>query len=84
MSIPVTPEPDPKTEEPALKVGAIVAVVGAVLGLLVAFGLKLTPGQTEAILALATFAAPLVSAWFTRSRVFAPATVARMLRRERS
>lgn len=82
MSIPVTPAPDPESKEPALKVGTIVAVVGAVLSLLVSFGFTLTPEQTTAILAVTTIAAPLVSAWFTRSRVFSPAKVAELLRKE--
>lgn len=82
MSIPATP--DPESKEPALKVGTIVAAVGLVLTLAVSFGLNLTPGQTEAILGLTTIAAPLLSAWFTRSRVFSPAKVAELLKREAS
>lgn len=71
--------PDPASTEPALKVGAIVALVGAILAAVAAFGLKLTPEQTAAVMSLTTIAAPLVSAWFTRSRVYSPATVAKLI-----
>ncbi len=74
------PIPDPTSAEPALSVGAITAAVGAVLGLVVAFGLKLTPEQTAAILGVTTVLAPLVSAWFTRGRVYSPQSVARLMR----
>lgn len=85
MSIPLPPSGEQaKSGEPALKVGAVVAAVGALLTLAVSFGFKLTPDQTNAILALATIAAPLVSAWFTRSRVFSPATVAKLFKRDRA
>jgi hypothetical protein len=75
---PVTP-PDPKSEEPALKVGGIVAAVTAVIGLLVVFGVGIDTKQATAIVVSVTALAPLVSAVFTRARVYAPATVARML-----
>jgi hypothetical protein len=75
------PAPDPGSTEPALAVGTITAVVSAVIGLAVSFGLSLTPEQTAAILAVTTFAGPLVSGWFTRGRVYSPATVAKLLGR---
>jgi hypothetical protein len=73
--------PDPTSSEPALAVGTVTAAAGAVLALLVAFGLNLTSAQTASILGVTTVAAPLVSAWFTRGRVYSPKTVARMMRR---
>jgi uncharacterized membrane protein YgaE (UPF0421/DUF939 family) len=83
MSAPAPATPDPTSKEPALKVGAIVAFVGAALGLGVAFGLKLTPEQTAAILGVTTFAAPLVTALWARRKVYSPARVAELLRQER-
>jgi hypothetical protein len=78
------PIPDPTSSEPALAVGTITAVVGAVLALAVAFGLSLTPAQSAAVLGVTTVLAPLISAWFTRSRVYSPQSVARMLTRNRT
>lgn len=80
MSMPDATTPDPNAEEPALKVGAIMAAATAAIGLLVAFGLKLTPEQTAAILAVVAALAPLVQAFWTRRKVWSPASVARMLR----
>lgn len=68
----------PPAGEPALAVGSVTAAVGAVLALLVAFGLDLTGEQTAAILGVTTVVAPLVSAWFTRSRVWSPRSVAEL------
>jgi hypothetical protein len=78
------PPPDRTSEEPAMKVGgytSIGSVVAAVILVLVAFGIGVTPQQGAAIIGLVTAlaGAPLVSGWFTRSRVYAPATVAKML-----
>lgn len=75
--------PDSASTEPALAVGAITAVVGAALTLAVSFGLDLTPEQTASVLAVTTVLAPLVSAWLTRSRVYAPATVAKLTEPDR-
>lgn len=69
---------NPDSTEPALKVGAVVAFFGAVLAAVAAFGFKLTAEQTAALMSVATIAAPLVSAWFTRSRVYSPATVEKL------
>ncbi len=77
------PIPNPNSGEPALAVGGVTAVVGAVLALLVAFGLNLTAAQTAAVLGATTALAPLASGWFTRGRVYSPQTVARMLGRNR-
>jgi len=55
--------------EPAITIGAITAAVGAVLALLVAFGLNLSEAQTGAIIAVVVALGPLVSAIITRSQV---------------
>lgn len=54
----------------------------ALVTTLVAFGFDLSERQIAALLGLvgaAIAAAPLVSGWFTRGRVYAPATVAKMI-----
>lgn len=81
MSISLPPAPDETSKEPALKAGLVVGFVGAVIATGVAFGLKLTPEQSTALIGLATFAAPVVSAIWTRRKVFSPATVAELLRK---
>lgn len=73
--------PTPAPEEPALTVGAITAFASAVLSALVIFGLDISDAKVQAVLAIVTIAAPLVAAWFTRKKVFSPATVARLLAR---
>lgn len=75
------PAPNPDSGEPALTVGGVSAAVGAVLTLLIAFGVDLTETQTKAILGVVLVAGPLVVAAITRAKVYAPATVARLLRR---
>jgi hypothetical protein len=87
MSINAVPDPPPdrSSTEPAMKVGGItslVTAVTAITGALVAFGVGVTPQQSAALVAaVAALAAlaPLVSAWFTRRQVYAPATVAGMM-----
>jgi hypothetical protein len=56
-------------------------IAAAVIFVLVSFGIGVTVEQGAAIVGLATAlaGAPLVSGWFTRSRVYAPATVAGMI-----
>ena len=73
--------PNSDSGEPALSVGAVAAAVGAVLTLLITFGVDLSEAQTEAILGVVLIAGPVVLAAITRSRVFSPATVAKLLRR---
>lgn len=46
--------------EPIITTATITAAVSAVIGVLVAFGVPLTDGQTEAILILVGVAAPLI------------------------
>lgn len=55
--------------EPLVTVATITALVAAVLGLLVSFGIDLTKDQQNAILAVAAVVAPLVVAAFARGKV---------------
>jgi hypothetical protein len=55
--------------EPAITVGAITAVVSAILSLLAAFGLNLSADQTAAIVGVVAVLAPLVSGYVTRGKV---------------
>jgi hypothetical protein len=77
--IPATPPPD-APKEPLVSVGAIVTVVTAAIGALVAFGLKLSDDQQSALLGLVAVLAPIVVALWGRARVFAPATVRAMVK----
>lgn len=88
MSVTAVPDPPPDrtSREPAMKVAGqtspLVLVATALVGVAVAFGAGLTLEQGFAIVtAVSALAAagPLVSGWFTRSRVYAPATVATMI-----
>lgn len=73
------PPPDPTSAEPALKIGLVTAAAGAVLTLLVAFGVHLSQAQSEAIMGAIVTISPIVCALLIRRKVYAPATVARML-----
>lgn len=80
------PPPDRTSREPAMKVAGqtspLVALATALVGVAVAFGAGLSVEQGVAIVTAVTAlaaAGPLVSGWFTRGQVYAPATVARML-----
>lgn len=66
-----TPTPD---TDPSGYYGSFVTLIGALLALLVAFGVDLTDTQTAAILGVATAAGPLVTAWLIRRRAWAPDT----------
>jgi hypothetical protein len=74
--------PNENSGEPALSVGGVAAAVGSVITLLVAFGVDLTEAQTKAILGVVLIAGPLVLAAITRAKVYAPATVAKLLHRK--
>lgn len=52
--------------EPAVALGTAGAVVAAIIGVLVVFGVPLTNMQTQAILALVAIVTPLVTAFVTR------------------
>lgn len=64
--------------EPAVIIGSITAVVTAILALLVAFGMDISPDQQAAILGMVAAVAPIVAAVFIRQRVFSPATTQRI------
>jgi hypothetical protein len=57
------------TREPLVTVASITALIGALIGLVVAFGVDLTGDQQTAILGLTTVAAPLLVAALVRSKV---------------
>ncbi|MGH2604611.1 MAG: hypothetical protein ACRDJ9_35130, partial [Dehalococcoidia bacterium] len=65
------PDPNPKSFEPVLSVAGVAAAVGAVLTLLITFGVNLTPTQVEAILGVVLIAGPLVLGVLTRGKVYA-------------
>lgn len=69
--------------EPALTVAGVAAGVGALLALLVAFGVDLSDTQRDALLSVVLVVGPLVLGWITRAKVFAPKTVAALLARAR-
>lgn len=78
----VTGELDPTVEhphEPLTSRALVVAVVGAVLALLVAFGVPISDDQRQAVLGVVLVVAPLVLAWWARNHVYSPATVSRLL-----
>jgi hypothetical protein len=61
--------------EPVFATASIVAALSAVLALLIAFGVPLSHGQTEALLAFVAVAAPLVAAMWGRTKAYSPDTV---------
>lgn len=79
MSEPVPAVPDPASTEPLLTVGTITALATAILGLLVLFGVDIPDEGKAAILSAVGVLAPVVVAVWGRRKVYAPATVARLL-----
>ncbi|MFE7869776.1 hypothetical protein ACFUYE_05425 [Micromonospora humida] len=77
------PSPESAPTEPLVTVGVVTAAVTAVLALLTAFGLPVSDDQQTAILGLVAVVAPLVVMAVGRSRVWSPATVARLMERRR-
>jgi hypothetical protein len=75
---PVTPRAPLVEREPALVAGGVgTALVSAFVGLLASFG-KLNVQQSSALEAFGyalVMAAPVLVAWWTRGRVFSPATL---------
>lgn len=71
--------PDPTSTNPLISVGTITAVGSAVLAAAVAFGLHIGDDQQSAILAVIGVLAPIVVALWGRRKVYAPATVHRLL-----
>ncbi|MGX4657115.1 hypothetical protein ACWCHM_26200 [Micromonospora sp. SCSIO 07396] len=76
------PSPESATE-PLVTVGVVTAAVTAVLALLTAFGLPVSDEQQTAILGVVAVVAPLVVMAVGRSRVWSPATVARLMQSRR-
>lgn len=76
--VPPVPEPGAPTE-PLITVGTITALVTTGLALLVAFGIPVSDDRQAAILGVIGVVAPLVVMAIGRARVFAPATVRRMI-----
>lgn len=75
----VQPEPDPDSKEPARAVGALAAAGGLVVVLLARW-LDVDPDVLAGVVAVLT---PVVATELARRRVFAPATVARLLAAKR-
>ena len=73
--------PDETSTQPLISVGTITAAGTAVLALVAAFGLDLSDDQQAAVLAVLAVVAPIVVTWWGRRKVYAPATVAKLLRR---
>ena len=65
--------------EPLINVATLTAATGAIIGLLIAFGVPFTDAQKIAILAATTIAAPLIVAAIARTKVAAWTTVAAQL-----
>ena len=61
--------------EPAVVIGTVTTAVAAILAVLVAFGIDLSPGQQVAILGVIAGVGPLVVAFVTRSQVSPASTV---------
>lgn len=57
------------TNEPAVTIGAVSALVASAIALLVAFGVDITPDQRAAILAFVAAVGPLASALLIRRKV---------------
>ena len=70
------------TKEPLWTVAGIVGIVGALISLVVAFGLSLTADQQKAILGAATVVAPLIVAWVTRPKVTPVAKASKVVDRQ--
>jgi len=56
-------------QEPVLTAAAVASFVSAVLALLVAFGVGLSPDETAAVMGVVGVVAPIVAAYFARKRV---------------
>lgn len=56
-------------DEPVITGAAIISLAGAIITLLTAFGVVITPDQQTAILKIVVIVAPLVVAYFVRRKV---------------
>lgn len=61
--------------EPLLNVGTVVTLCTAILGALVAWGVKISDDQQAALLALLAVLAPIIVALIGRTKVWSPASV---------
>lgn len=64
-----------RTTDPSGLFGSIGTAVGALLALLVAFGVDLTQEQVTSILGVVAAVGPLVTAWAIRRYAWAPQSV---------
>jgi hypothetical protein len=67
--------------EPVLTAGVIGSIVSAILTLLFAFGVPLTPEQGQAILGLVAVVAPIAVALIGRHFAYGPETIKRERRK---
>ncbi len=81
--MPTEPTPDPTAKEPAAITGALWSFVSTALALGVAFGLPIDDTKQAALLGIIGPAVALVVAFRIRGKVFAPATVAELMKRNR-
>lgn len=58
-----------KNREPVLNAAVVVAIVTAGIAMLAAFGLPITPEQTQAVIAFVSVVAPLAVAFLARKKV---------------
>lgn len=83
-SLPAAPDPRTASSEPLLTVGAVTALVVAVVALLVSLGLHISDAQQAGILAVVAAVAPIITAVWGRAKVYSPRTVVRLLADARS
>ena len=69
--------------EPILTAGVIGSVVSAAIVLLTAFGVPLTPEQSQAIIGFVAVVAPIIVALVGRHGAYGPETVKRIRREHR-
>ncbi len=73
------PDPNTNSTEPLISVGFVVAAATAILDVVVLFGVNLSDAQTAGVLAVVNVLAPFAVALWGRRKVYAPATVSRLL-----
>lgn len=76
---PVPPDPTDHRTDPLLLRAAFVAIAGAVLTVVAAFGLDLSRGQREAIIGAVAVIGPIVLGIWARRHVYSPQTVNTLL-----
>jgi hypothetical protein len=68
-------EKEPKTTQPALAVGSTTATVAGVLTLVLYFFPNIPNTVIQSLLVISAFVLPLITALFTRNKVWSPASV---------